>query len=63
MSNLEETQSTPVGQKAEEKATVNFKRFGVVTNEPEKFVEKLDQLCQDHCDSAGDYFFDFRLSD
>ena len=63
MNNLDETQSTPVGQKAEEKATVNFKRFCVVTNEPEKFVEKLERLCQEHCDSTGDYFFNFGLSD
>ena len=63
MNNLKETQTKPLRQEAEEKVTVNFKHFCVVTNEPEKFVEKLDQLCQDHCDSTGDCFFDFRFSD
>lgn len=63
MKNMEEAHLIPVEQIADEKVTVNFKHFCVVTNEPEKFVEELERLCQDHCDSSGDYFFNFGLSD
>ena len=63
MSNSEKSQMITVRQEAEEKVTVNFKNFCVVTDEPEKFVEKLDRLCQEHCDSSGDYFFNFGFSD
>lgn len=63
MKNIEETQSIPVEQIADEKVTVNFKHFCVVTNEPEKFVEELDRFCQEHCDSASDYFFNFGFSE
>ena len=63
MKNIEETQSIPVEHIADEKVTVNFKHFCVVTNEPEKFVEELDRFCQEHCDSASDYFFNFGFSE
>lgn len=63
MNRLEETPSISMAQKTEEKVTVNFEHFCVVTNEPEKLVEKLEQLCQDHCDSADDYFFNFVFSE
>ncbi len=63
MKNLEETRSIPMGQQAPEKMTVKFERLCVVTSEPEKFVEELERLCQNHCDSAGDYFFNFGFSD
>ena len=63
MNRLEETPSISMAQKTEEKVTVNLEHFCVVTNEPEKFVEKLERLCQDHCDSAGDYFFNFVFSE
>ena len=63
MNRLEETPSISMAQKTEEKVTVNLEHFCVVTNEPEKFVEELERLCQDHCDSAGDYFFNFVFSE
>ena len=63
MNRLEETSLMSATQKAEEKVMVNLEHFCVVTDEPEKFVEKLERLCQDHCDSAGDYFFNFVFSE
>ena len=63
MNRLEETPSISMAQKTEEKVTVSLEHFCVVTNEPEKFVEKLERLCQDHCDSASDYFFNFVFSE
>ena len=63
MNRLEETPSISVDQKVDEKVAVNLKHFCVVTNEPEEFVEKLERLCQEHCDSSGDYFFNFVFSE
>ena len=60
MGSLEETQ---VDQSEErEKTAVRIKPFCVVTDEPEEFVEKLDQLCQEYCATVGDYFFNFDFS-
>ena len=55
MSNPQEKQLNPAEKS--KKIVITLKTFCVVTDEPEEFKEKLDQLCQEHCDTAGDYFF------
>ena len=54
MSNPQEKQLNPA-EEAKERIVITLKTFCVVTDEPEEFIEKLDQLCQEHCDTAGDY--------
>ena len=64
MGSLKEIQLKPVDQLEEkEKTAVRIKHFCVVTDEPEEFVEKLDQLCQEYCATVGDYSFNFNFSD
>ena len=60
MGNPQETQSKPA-EEPKEKVAVILAPFSVVTDEPEEFIEKLDQLCQEYCDTVGDYFFNFRF--
>ena len=40
-----------------EKFVVRLKFFGLVTCRPEKFVEKLEKLCQEFVDSPEKYSF------
>ncbi len=37
--------------------------FYICTEEPEDFVEALDELCQDAVDSESDYYFDYEYED
>ena len=56
MGYLKEAQSKPA-EEPKEKLAVILSPFCVVTDEPDEFIEKLDQLCQEYCDHVGDYYF------
>ena len=59
MGNAKETQSKPAEEEKETLAVV-LSYFHVITDEPEEFIEKLDQLCQEYC-HAGNYSFKFKF--
>ena len=61
MNNSQEKQLNS-SEESKEKIAVILKFFCVVTDEPEEFIEKLDQLCQEACDTPGDYSFNFKFS-
>ena len=60
MGSPQETQSKPA-EEEKEKLAVVLSHFCVITDEPDEFIEKLDQLCQEYCDHVGDYCFKFKF--
>ena len=42
-----------------EKHVVRLRTFGIVTSEPEKFVDQLEKLCQKFTDSKEDYCYSY----
>ncbi len=49
-------------EKESELTTVRLKSFCVSTNEPEDFIEKLEELCRT-CSNQEDFFFNFSFED
>lgn len=60
MSSAKETQSKPA-EEEKEKLAVVLSYFHVITYEPDEFIEKLDQLCQEYSDPTGNYSFKFKF--
>ena len=57
MDNSKKTQLEPA-EEPKEKVAVRFDTFWVLTDEPDEFIDKLEQLCQEYCDD--EYIFYFR---
>ena len=60
MDNSEKTQLEPA-EEPKEKLAVVLSHFWVITDEPDEFIEKLDQLCQEYSDPDGNYWFKFKF--
>ncbi len=49
-------------EKTSEIATINLKFFYVKTEEPEEFIDKLEQLCREYSHQE-DFFFKYSIED